>query len=144
MWLQTTTGCWWKACTCTHCWCSLSSLSRGFSASISALAGVSWIFHLSSCGCPGRGDHRRACASVLVLPSSSPALYILFLFSIPYLVWAGGCGHSSWVFMAQRLWDTAQTHQTSDKQQDISSQDRLCVDGSSWMWTFLDCPASSS
>lgn len=57
----------------------------------------------------------KTCVPVLVLLSSSPALCIPFLFLIPYLVLAGGCGHSSWMLMAQRLWDTAETHQTSGK-----------------------------
>lgn len=75
--------------------------------------------------------NRKCHVSVLVLPSSSPALCIPFLFPIPYLVWAGGCSHSSWMLMAQRLWNTAETHQTSGKLfflQDISFPEQtMCV-----------------
>lgn len=40
----TTSGCWWRGCTCRHCWLSPSSSRRNTSGGTSSLAGVSFLW----------------------------------------------------------------------------------------------------
>lgn len=140
MWLQTTTGCWWKACTCTHCWYFQSSPSRGFSAFISALAGVSWFSVCPPVPALAEEQLENLCACANTSQFKSCTLHSIFVpnpLPLGWRVWAqlldaygtevvGHCRNSP------NQWQTTFP----------ASQDKLRMGDSSWVWTFLDCPAS--